>query len=215
MLEIEAGELMAEYRPALTPAGRSGLEAEIFLYDTLPGGAGFSGQLAGKGDELFQRALSLMKTCPEDCDASCYRCLRSFKNKFEHGLLDRHVGAELLEYLITGDMQPFNPRRIRASTELLKQDLERQADGMTFELNEVVTVPGIGDVLVPILATRTNGERFAIALSGALTTDHPADAAIVQMREAWDDIGVILINELLVRGNLPAATRSVQAQIGT
>jgi ATP-dependent helicase YprA (DUF1998 family) len=215
MLEIEAGELMAEYRPALTPAGRSGLEAEIFLYDTLPGGAGFAGQLADKGPELFQRALSLMKTCPEDCDASCYRCLRSFKNKFEHGQLDRHVGAELLEYLITGEMQPFNPRRIRASTELLKQDLERQADGTTFELNKPVAVPGLGDVSIPILATRSNGERFAIALSGALTTDHPADPAVVQMRETWDGLAVIPINELLVRGNLPAATRSVQGQIGT
>ena len=215
MLEIEAGELMAEYRPALTPAGRSGLEAEIFLYDTLPGGAGFAGQLADKGPELFQRALSLMKTCPEDCDASCYRCLRSFKNKFEHGQLDRHVGAELLEYLITGEMQPFNLRRIRASTALLKQDLERQADGTTFELNKPVTVPGLGDVSIPILATRSNGERFAIALSGALTTDHPADPAVVQMRETWDGLAVIPINELLVRGNLPAATRSVQAQIGT
>ena len=51
MLEIESGELMAEYRPALTPAGQSGLEAEIFLYDTLAGGAGFSSQLVDRGDE--------------------------------------------------------------------------------------------------------------------------------------------------------------------
>ena len=78
MLEIEAGELMAEYRPALTPGGRNGLEAEIFVYDTLPGGAGFAGQVAGRGEALFLRALALMKTCPESCDASCYRCLRSF-----------------------------------------------------------------------------------------------------------------------------------------
>ena len=55
--------------------------------------------------ELFQRALRLVKICPENCDASCYRCLRSFKNKFEHGLLDRHVGAELLEYLLTSALQ--------------------------------------------------------------------------------------------------------------
>src|SRR3546814_8974733 len=124
MLEIEPVELMAEYRPALTVAGINGLEAEIFLYDTLPGGAGFSGQLAERGEELFTHALTLMKTCEENCDASCYRCLRSFKNKFEHGLLDRHVGAELLEYLIGGEMQPFDPERIRSSTTLLLQDLE-------------------------------------------------------------------------------------------
>ena len=61
LLEIEPGELMAEYRPALTPAGTSGLEAEIFLYDTLPGGAGFASQLADRGLELYQRALHLIK----------------------------------------------------------------------------------------------------------------------------------------------------------
>ena len=38
LLEIEPDELRAEFRPALTPAGKNGLEAEIFLYDTLPGG---------------------------------------------------------------------------------------------------------------------------------------------------------------------------------
>ena len=57
MLEIEPGEFMAEYRPSLTPEGREGLKAEIFLYDTLPGGAGFSSQLVDRGTELFQRAL--------------------------------------------------------------------------------------------------------------------------------------------------------------
>jgi hypothetical protein len=45
ILEIEPGELMAEYRPSLTPEGRGGLKAEVFLYDTLPGGAGFTSQL--------------------------------------------------------------------------------------------------------------------------------------------------------------------------
>ncbi len=78
--------------------GRSAEESrEIFLYDTPPGGAVVASQLVECGGELFQRALKLMRTCPENCDASCYRCLRSFKNKFEHGLLDRHVGAYLVE----------------------------------------------------------------------------------------------------------------------
>jgi ATP-dependent helicase YprA (DUF1998 family) len=213
MLEIEAGELMAEYRPALTPGGRSGLEAEIFLYDTLPGGAGFAGQLAGRGEDLFHRALRLMKTCPDSCDASCYRCLRSFKNKFEHSYLDRHVGAELLDYLIHGEMQPFDAARIAASTALLRRDLERQADATTFSSEEEISVPGVGQVVIPILATRPDGRRFAIALSGALTIDHPADPLIARMREEWDGVTVIPINELLVRGNLPAATRAVQSQI--
>ena len=75
-----------------------------------------------------------MASCPEECDASCYRCLRSFKNKFEHSLLDPHVGAELIEYLLTGEQPGFNPERLRRSTTLLYHDLQRQeVDRIKFE----------------------------------------------------------------------------------
>jgi ATP-dependent helicase YprA (DUF1998 family) len=211
MLEIEPGELMAEYRPSLTPEGRDGLKAEIFLYDTLAGGAGFSSLLVTRGTELLQRALQLMKACPEDCDASCYRCLRSFKNKFEHILLDRHVGAELLEYLLTGQLPDFNAARLRKSTAWLLSDLRRQADaGLTYQ--EGVRVPaGKGvKVTVPILATRKDGKTYAIALSGPLTSGHPADADLLLQGEAAGAPELIVVNELVVRSNLPAATRQVQ-----
>jgi hypothetical protein len=92
--------------------------------------------------------------------------------------------------------------------------LERQADGFNFAFDVEVQVPGLGPVTVPILASR-NGSRFAIALAGALTGDHPADPAIAELREQSSEIPVIPINELLVRGNLPAATRIVQSAIAT
>jgi hypothetical protein len=191
------------------------IEAEIFLYDTLPGGAGFSSQLIDRGPELFRRALRLVKTCPENCDASCYRCLRSFKNKFEHNLLDRHVGAELLEYLLTSVPPEFDAERLKNSTALLYSDLVRQGDGsVDFEASSNVTVAGAGDFEIPILAVKKSGKRFAIALSGPLTTDHPADPATRELREKTSDIQVIVVNELLVRGNLPAATREVQERLG-
>lgn len=211
ILEIEPGELMAEYRPSLTPEGREGLKAEIFLYDTLPGGAGFASQLVGCGTELFQRALRLVKTCPENCDASCYRCLRSFKNKFEHSLLDRHVAAELIEYLLTGTLPDFDPQRISTATALLYSDLLRQGDAnVTFEQGVSVSVAGVGDVTLPLSAVRHDGKRFAIALSGPLTSDYAADISIRELRDKSSEIPVVVVNELLVRGNLPAATRFVQ-----
>jgi len=213
ILEIEPGELMAEYRPALTPAGKSGLEAEIFLYDTLPGGAGFASQFADRGLELFQRALQLLKTCPEDCDASCYRCLRSFKNKFEHRLLDRHVGAELLEYLLTGQNPGFNAERLKRSTALLLNDLLRRDEGMaTFEAGPKITYGNGKSVTAPILA-ECNGRKFVIALSGPLTTGHPADPAIAEFRDSGTEYQVIVENELVIRGNLPTATRTIYQQI--
>jgi ATP-dependent helicase YprA (DUF1998 family) len=215
LLEIEPGELMAEYRPSLTPEGQEGLKAEIFLYDTLPGGAGFASQLVESGTDLLQNALRLVKTCPENCDASCYRCLRSFKNKFEHRLLDRHVAAELLEYLLTGTLPEFDEQRLKNSTALLYGDVLRQGDGsIDFQADVRVNVKGVGELNVPILARKNSGERFAIALSGALTTDYPASPSIRELREKTNSITVIVINELLVRGNLPAATREVQQHLG-
>jgi hypothetical protein len=211
ILEIEPGELMAEYRPSLTPEGRDGLKAEIFLYDTLAGGAGFSSELVTRGTELLQTALQLMKGCPEDCDASCYRCLRSFKNKFEHVLLDRHVGAELLEYLLTGQLPQFNAARLQQSTAWLLSDLQRQADsGLTYQEAVRVTAGKGLSVTVPILATRKDGKRYAIALSGPLTSGYPADPDLVALTEAAGAPELIVVNELLVRGNLPTATREVQ-----
>lgn len=214
MLEIEPGELMAEYRPSLTPEGREGLKAEIFLYDTLPGGAGFSTQLIDRGAELLETALDLMKTCPENCDSSCYRCLRSFKNKFEHSLLDRHVGAELLEYLITGQLPEFDAERLAKSTKWLLNDLSRQSDGKV-SYTESADVQCDKDVTLkaPILAIRKyDGAKFVIALSGPLTAEHPANASLLQLREISDSPTLIVVNELLVRGNLPAASAEVVAQ---
>jgi ATP-dependent helicase YprA (DUF1998 family) len=211
MLEIEPGELMAEYRPSLTPEGRDGLKAEIFLYDTLAGGAGFSSQLVGRGTELLQRALQLMNACPEDCDASCYRCLRSFKNKFEHVLLDRHVGAELLKYLLTGQLPEFNPGRLQKSTAWLLSDLRRQAaSGLVYQEGVRVSAGKGLSVTVPILAMRKDGKRYAITLSGPLTSGYPADASLLTLSELAGAPELVVVNELLVRGNLPAATREVQ-----
>ncbi len=214
MLEIEPGELMAEYRPALTLAGTSGLEAEIFLYDTLPGGAGFASQAADRGLELFDRALKLLQHCPENCDASCYRCLRSFKNKFEHNLLDRHVGAELINYLLTGVQPEFHPERVRNSTTLLANDLERQNDG-GLKLERFVDVPtnSGGSIIAPILTENADGLKHIIALSGPLTSDHPADRGIAEYRVQGGAIKVLVENELLVRANLPSATRLIHQKL--
>ncbi len=130
LLEIEIGEILAEYRPALnSEAGAAGTLVEIFLYDTLAGGAGFSPQLASRGLELFQTALDILETCPEGCDSSCYRCLRSFRNRLDHALLDRHVGAQIVRHILTGDVPAFAESRATTALTILGDELERQFAG--------------------------------------------------------------------------------------
>ncbi len=209
LLEIEPGELLAEFRPALTKSGTAGLEAEIFLYDTLPGGAGFASQLAERGDELFRTALRLLKTCPEDCDASCYRCLRSFKNKFEHSLLDRHVGAELLEYLVTGDLPLFDARRLLKSTGLLANDISRNSETSKVEVGANIQIGKSDRAVAPIKITLAGGALFVIVVTGPLEIDYPIDPVAQALEKTPGRVTMIPVNELTIRGNLPDATTSV------
>lgn len=213
-LELEANELQAEYRPALTQAGREGREAEIYLYDTLPGGAGFAQRVGQLGLDVFERAIQILQQCPANCDRSCYRCLRSYKNKFEHDLLDRHVGASLLRFILRGEIPAVSSDRLQRSTELLFQDLERQGvTGLTLLRNASVSVPGLPNAIAPILATTPAGQRFAISLHGPLTPDMLDDSALAQYKEFSLALSVETIDELVVRRNLPTATASLLAKL--
>ena len=214
-LELEVNELQAEYRPALTAAGRDGREAEIYLYDTLPGGAGFAPRVGQLGLLVFEDALRILEECPESCDRSCYRCLRSYKNKFEHDLLDRHVGASLLRFVLRGTAPTLDAARLERSTDLLFQDLERHGvDGLTLERDKALSIPGLAEVAVPILASKGPGRQFVIGLHGPLTPDEPSDEALRDLKEFSATVPVILIDELVVRRNLPSASATLLERLG-
>lgn len=208
-LEIEANELQAEFRPALTPWGGQGREAEIYIYDTLAGGAGFAQQVSRLGREIFELALSRLESCPADCDESCYRCLRSFRNRFEHTYLDRHVGASLLRYLLYGTLPSLAPERIERSAAKLYEDLDRSGvEGTRFERNASIQVDGIGIVSVPILATRDSGARVLIGVRGPLTPD-VAPASDLQRVNQETFERVKLVDDLIIARSLPNASREV------
>lgn len=215
LLELEANELQAEYRPALTAAGRDGREAEIYLYDTLPGGAGFSQRVGAIGLSVFEEALRGLENCPENCDRSCYRCLRSYKNKFEHDLLDRHLGTSLLRFALTGNASTPAAGRLDRSTDLLFEDLERHGvDGLSLTRHAAVSVPGLDEVVAPILATNAAGAQFVIGLHEPLTPDHPSDDGLRDLKEFSVAVPVVLVDELVVRRNLPSATASLLERLG-
>lgn len=188
VLEIEPGEIVAEYRPALTEAGVRGEEAELFLYDTLPGGAGYSRLAAQFGDELLAAALEKLERCDGNCDSSCYRCLRTFRNRPDHSQIDRHVGAALLQYLIHGTLRPFSPARMHAAQELLLGDLQRSGDPWT-----IAKAPDFY-----LEAKRGTDER-------RIRIGHPLAVPNGHDLEDTDRGQELVLNELLVRRNLPKA----------
>jgi Domain of unknown function (DUF1998) len=213
-MEVEETELQAEFRPALTDDGKLGIEAEIYLYDTLPGGAGFSEQAGNMGMELLRRALDVLSNCPANCDRSCYRCLRSYKNKFEHELIDRHVGAALLRYLLDGTVPVWPQARADLTLEVLFDDLVRQdSPGVRYERRQTLQIPGLGAVVAPILAHLANGQTIIIDLGRPMAVGEPNEPTLAELKELGVP-PVLSVDELLVRRNLPRATTGVLSRLG-
>jgi ATP-dependent helicase YprA (DUF1998 family) len=214
MLGIGGTELQAEFRAALTPEGREGREAEIYMYDTLPGGAGFAQRVGGLGRQLLEGTLALLEGCPARCDSSCYRCLRGFKNQFEHSLLDRQLGASLLRFLMNSSTPAVDKARAEASTDQLFEDLEGLGlKDLGLSRNAAVDVAGLGTLTAPILAERA-GRRAVVALH------HPCAPSLLLQSE-WNgpseysiDPVVVAVDELTVRRNLPWASTLVLRDLG-
>lgn len=200
-LEIDGSELQAEYRPALTAGGADGSEVEIYLYDTLAGGAGFARRAGELGRKLFEDALTILSSCPDDCDQSCYRCLRRFGNRFEHGLLDRHLGASLLAYLLNGDEPALSTGVLERSAENLLADLRRQ-NVPDVEFSRATTSSSGGDARIAIVANTAKG-AVLVGVHGPLA---PPDLG--------GDPAVLWANQIVIQHNLPRASRDVLYQMG-
>ena len=209
LLEIEPSELQAEFRPAVTSLGAQGLQMELYLYDTLSGGAGFAKQVEGLGRTLFEKAQDILEACPGNCDRSCYRCLRSYKNKFDHEYLDRHVGATLLQYLLDDTLPVWDNARVEVSREILFEDLRRhEQPGIRFLRNVAVSL-GTQTVIAPIALESHGAVKALIEVSGALTPSVAVNSSVAEVAEFSTSTKVLLVEELTVRRNLPNATNNL------
>lgn len=212
-LQLEAGEILAEHRPALTERGAQGLEVEIFLYDTLAGGAGFAPQLVDRGAALFEAALRILSSCPGHCDASCYRCLRSFRNKLDHYLLDRKLGEQFLRHTLEGGYAAYPDDRTQASLDVLVDDLNRQfSQQYSFQRNVRKPASNGATVTVPILAANTgSGHELWVALGSPIAPDIPVHNDLRSL--APDAESFLCIDDLLVRRHLPQAIAMIRARL--
>ena len=92
---------------------------------------------------------------------------------------------------------------------LLYNDLLRQTSRIEQARLEASIDTGAGTLKIPILVTTTDGREFAIALSSPLADGRPADRTLAEFCAEERGARVIVENELLVRSDLPAATRRV------
>jgi len=92
----------------------------------------------------------------------------------------------------------------------LAEDLQRNgADRFTLERNASLEVPGLGQLEVPILLTSTTGTRQVLDLRHPLAPGVAIRTPVRDMAEVQTMIPVILVDELLIRRNLPRATANI------
>ena len=111
VLQINPDEIRVGVRPMRDKFGR--IQGEVFIYDDVPGGAGYARAIQENLEEVARLALDMGEKCPNlDCAAACYHCLMGYRNQRMHNLLDRSLGAAVLEYALKlNDERPRLPRR--------------------------------------------------------------------------------------------------------
>lgn len=107
VVDIDIREINAGYRPVRYGDHQF---ADIFLYDTLSGGAGYATQAGKVFSDVFAEAEVLLRQC--DCHSSCDKCLRHYGNRFHHDSLDRFLALDLVRFIKEGcSPEPFGRSR--------------------------------------------------------------------------------------------------------
>ena len=111
-LGIDPSELAGNWRYVAkyegdSPDTRGHLE--FFLYDTTPGGGGFAAEAGRRFSSVLSETRSILSEC--ECDGSCYKCLRTYDNRYFHNSLNRMDALTLLTYSESGEIPKLNPKR--------------------------------------------------------------------------------------------------------
>lgn len=133
-LDIDMREINSGYRFI-----RRGNEhfADIFVYDTLSGGAGYATQAGKVFTQVFESAAKLLGSCT--CSSSCDKCLRHYGNRFHHELLDRFLALDLARFIRDGRApELYSKARQRAELQPIVQLLTLA--GWTIDSSEEVPV---------------------------------------------------------------------------
>jgi ATP-dependent helicase YprA (DUF1998 family) len=91
VLGIESREVSGTIRAH----GENGRSKAIVIFDTVPGGAGFSRLILESLPELVERARRLVSECQCGKETSCYACLKNYDNQHAHAHLKREAAIEV------------------------------------------------------------------------------------------------------------------------
>jgi hypothetical protein len=192
-LDLDPTEFGAGHR-LLPKAGANGdVVMDVYLYDTLAGGAGYS-ELAEKYlSEILETTLELLENC--SCDTSCTECLDHFHNQHLKSLLDRRLASSLLRYAIYGSVPAPAPldgqrRQLRSLREMLA------LDGFICEdASEIANVP---------IIVHRGERRLAVATYPSLIAESSA-------RTSANLKDIYLVNDAHLRIDVPGVHAAIKS----
>lgn len=97
-LDIDYNEINGGWRPRMKEDG--GSHIEMFFYDNLSSGAGYSSLIGSILDKVLIRTRNILTNC--ECSRSCKNCLDNYYNQRNHDLFDRNLAMQLLDYAELG-----------------------------------------------------------------------------------------------------------------
>ena len=100
VLDIDYNEINGGWRPRIKSDENSYIE--MFFYDNLTSGAGYSSLIGSILDKVLERARLILTEC--ECARACKNCLDNYWNQRNHQLFDRHLGLQLLNYAQYGQL---------------------------------------------------------------------------------------------------------------
>lgn len=123
LLDIDFNDIKSGYR---IRNSKGNVYIDIYLFDSLSSGAGYSSLLEKKIEELFELTRELLN-CKNNCKTACHDCLKHFWNQRVHEKLDRRLALQLLDWMMykkLADKIPFEEKKnlTKGLQELIKVD---------------------------------------------------------------------------------------------
>jgi ATP-dependent helicase YprA (DUF1998 family) len=139
-LDVELSELEAGSR---IRKAKEGCFADVYLYDSLSSGAGYSAHAADDLPGLLHETIHFLENCT--CVKACFHCLKRYGNQRLHDNLDRHAAAELLKWGLNGEIkQGYSTEEqialLNPLTEILNEyeiQVETGAGGILLDRREI------------------------------------------------------------------------------
>jgi hypothetical protein len=204
-LAIDPGELSSGFRLVHLKDGTEA--AEVYLFDTASGGAGYAFDAGENLDQVLDCVEQVLKVCPGACERSCTKCLRHYGNRFLHPRLDRRLGLQLLRYARCGESP-----KIGAADQQAKC-LDPLARFLELEGWKVSSLVPAGGSLLPLVAVSPAGGKGAVVGTyPALLAAEDADATHY-LRTNYAE-PVVLLPDYLVEQDLPSAYQEFMRRSG-